>query len=88
MIVHLPDPVVARVIGFGNGQVIFHLRDAAHVDAFEALFQKATDGGYSVEVRLVHYEGQPSMVEQAKARKARKGVENDCTQASLSGMDQ
>jgi hypothetical protein len=72
MIIYLPDPVAAQVLGFDDGRVMLKIRDAAHQAAFDALLEKAMQGGYAVEIRLIHYEGHPDRIEQAKARKAKK----------------
>jgi hypothetical protein len=72
MIIHIPDPVVLRVQAVESNCVAFEIRDACQHDAFAALLQQAVKHGFAVQLSLVHYEGQPDMIEQAKARKARK----------------
>ncbi len=80
MIFHLPDPVACRVKGVvsnsDEGTVRVAFRDAAQRDAFVALLEKALRGDYAIELRIIHYEGCPDMIEQAKARKAKNAISN------------
>lgn len=84
MIIHLPDPAAARVQAVQDDAAVITVqlgvRDAAHRDALLAVLEKAERQGYGLELRLISYEGQPDMIQQAKARKERKSQpkESEC----------
>lgn len=63
MTVILPDPAAATVRGLesdeGSVRVTFALRDAAQRDQLVDLLTYAQEAGFAVELRLLHYKGQP-----------------------------
>jgi hypothetical protein len=73
MLIVLPGPVACRVKEHdGRGTVWLKIRDAAHGEDLAALLEKAVTGGFAVELRLLHYEGQKDAIRQSAERRRRK----------------
>lgn len=76
LLIVLPGPVSIRPDDYAfadqGGTLRFQTRDAAHADAIAALLRTAVAGGYSVEMKLLHYEGHPDKYGQDAARKEAK----------------
>jgi hypothetical protein len=66
VIVMLPEAAAATVAALSSEPdsvtAIFRVRDAAQRDHLLALLEYASEGGFAVEIKLLHYRGRPAQV--------------------------